>query len=141
VAAAAAKAAPEWASMPWEARLAIFQKAGDLLATKYRYVLNAATMLGQSKTAHKAEIDSACELIDFLRFNVYYAGTKVYSCDGRMRVIAALSEPAVVCKVLAHLDLPTTLPQPAPARAPPLCEEDLDQGAFDLDAEFDQRAL
>jgi hypothetical protein len=62
-------------------------------------------------------------------------------CDGRMRVIAALSEPAVVCKVLAHLDLPTTLPQPAPARAPPLCEEDLDQGAFDLDAEFDQRAL
>ena len=58
-----------------------------------------------------------------------------------MRVIAALSEPAVVAKVLAHLDLPTTLPQPAPARAPPSFEEDLDQGAFDLDAEMDQRAL
>ena len=63
-------------------------------------------------------------------------------CNGRMRVIAALSEPAVVARVLAHLDLPTTLPTPAPARAPPLwCEEDLDQGAFDLDAELDQRAL
>jgi hypothetical protein len=62
-------------------------------------------------------------------------------CKGRMRVIAALSDSAVVAKVLAHLDLPTTLPQPAPARAPPSFEEDLDQGAFDLDAEIDQRAL
>jgi 1-pyrroline-5-carboxylate dehydrogenase len=78
-AAAAAKAAPAWAAMPWEARLSIFRKAGDLLATKYRYVLNAATMLGQSKTAHQAEVDSACELIDFLRFNTYYAESKVYS--------------------------------------------------------------
>ena len=62
-------------------------------------------------------------------------------CNGRMRVIAALSEPAVVAKVLAHLDLPTALPQPAPARAPPWLEKDLDQGALDLDAEMDQRAL
>jgi hypothetical protein len=64
-------------------------------------------------------------------------------CHGRMRVIAALSEAAVVSKVLAHLGLPTTLPQPAPARAPPWFEEDLDQGAldFDFDAELDQRAL
>ena len=62
-------------------------------------------------------------------------------CKGRMRVIAALSEPSVVTRVLSHIGLPTTLPRPAPARAPPLSEEDLDQGAFDLDAEMDQRAL
>ncbi len=70
---AAAEAAPAWAAMPWESRLAIFRRAGDLLATKYRAVLNAATMLNQSKTVHQAEIDSACELIDFLRFNPWYA--------------------------------------------------------------------
>ena len=70
---ACAKAAPAWAAMPWESRVSILQKAGELLATKYRDVLNAATMLGQSKTAHQAEIDSACELIDFYRFNAYYA--------------------------------------------------------------------
>ncbi len=75
---AAAAARPGWAAMPWESRLAIFQKAGDLLATKYRPVLNAATMLGQDKTAYQAEIDAACELIDFLRFNTYYA-TRVMS--------------------------------------------------------------
>ncbi len=75
---AAAEAAPGWAAMPVEARLAIFRKAGDLLATKYRPVLNAATMLNQSKTVHQAEIDSACELIDFLRFNPWYA-TQVYA--------------------------------------------------------------
>ena len=70
---AAAAAAPAWAAMPWESRAAILLKAGELLATKYRDVLNAATMLGQSKTAHQAEIDSACELIDFYRFNAYFA--------------------------------------------------------------------
>ncbi|RLB63573.1 MAG: 1-pyrroline-5-carboxylate dehydrogenase [Deltaproteobacteria bacterium] len=72
-ASAAAEAAPAWAAMPWESRLSIFLKAADLLATKYRQVLNAATMLGQSKTAHQAEIDAACELIDFYRFNPHYA--------------------------------------------------------------------
>lgn len=71
--AAAAKAKPAWAAMPWESRLSIFLKAADLLATKYRPILNAATMLGQSKNAFQAEIDSACELIDFYRFNPYYA--------------------------------------------------------------------
>ncbi|MBI4704848.1 MAG: L-glutamate gamma-semialdehyde dehydrogenase [Deltaproteobacteria bacterium] len=70
---AAAAAYPAWSSMPWEARLAVFLKAADLLATKYRPILNAATMLGQSKTAHQAEIDAACELIDFYRFNPHYA--------------------------------------------------------------------
>jgi 1-pyrroline-5-carboxylate dehydrogenase len=70
---AAAEAYGAWSSMPWQARVSIFLKAGDLLATKYRPILNAATMLGQSKTVHQAEIDSACELIDFYRFNPYYA--------------------------------------------------------------------
>ena len=59
-----------------------------------------------------------------------------------MRVIAALSEPSVVARVLSHIGLPTQLPQPAPARAPPVWPDDeLDQGAFDLDAELDQRGL
>ncbi len=61
-----------WAEMEWEHRASIFLKAADLLATKYRYKMNAATMLGQSKNAYQAEIDSACELIDFLRFNVHF---------------------------------------------------------------------
>lgn len=63
----------EWAHWPWEDRLAVFLRAADLLATRWRPVLNAATMLGQSKTAHQAEIDAACELIDFLRFNAHFA--------------------------------------------------------------------
>jgi len=70
---AAGRARAEWADMPWEARLAVFRKAADLLATLHRDTLNAATMLGQSKTVHQAEIDAACELIDFYRFNPYYA--------------------------------------------------------------------
>jgi 1-pyrroline-5-carboxylate dehydrogenase len=70
---AALKAGPEWARMPFSARAAVFLKAAELLATRYRPTLNAATMLGQSKTAYQAEIDSACELIDFLRFNVAFA--------------------------------------------------------------------
>ena len=69
---AALKAKPGWEAMPWEDRAHIFLKAADLLATKYRYQMNAATMLGQSKNAYQAEIDSACELIDFLRFNVHF---------------------------------------------------------------------
>jgi len=69
---AALKARTAWAEMPWENRAAIFLKAADLLANKYRWRMNAATMLGQSKNAYQAEIDSACELIDFLRFNVHY---------------------------------------------------------------------
>lgn len=69
----AALAAKElWASLDWEHRASIFLKAADLLAGPYRYKMNAATMLGQSKNAYQAEIDSACELIDFLRFNVYF---------------------------------------------------------------------
>lgn len=69
---AALAAKPEWENLPWEQRAAIFLKAADLIAGPYRYKLNAATMLGQSKNAFQAEIDAACELIDFLRFNVKY---------------------------------------------------------------------
>jgi 1-pyrroline-5-carboxylate dehydrogenase len=61
-----------WAALPWEHRASIFLKAADLLAGPYRFRINAATMLGQSKNVYQAEIDAACELIDFLRFNVYF---------------------------------------------------------------------
>jgi len=69
---AALAAHRSWSEMPWENRANIFLKAADLLATKYRYHMNATTMLGQSKNVYQAEIDSACELIDFLRFNVHF---------------------------------------------------------------------
>ncbi|MDY0903413.1 L-glutamate gamma-semialdehyde dehydrogenase [Pedobacter sp. CFBP9032] len=69
---AALAAKEDWENLSWEHRAAIFLKAADLIAGKYRYKLNAATMLGQSKNAYQAEIDAACELIDFLRFNVSY---------------------------------------------------------------------
>jgi len=67
-----------WANMSWESRSAIFLKAAELIAGPYRSKINAATMIGQSKTIHQAEIDSACELIDFLRFNVEFV-TNIYS--------------------------------------------------------------
>src|SRR5947208_1453894 len=70
---AAGAAYHEWSRLPWHERAAIFLRAADLLAGPYRMTLNAATMLGQSKTAHQAEIDAACELIDFWRFNVAFA--------------------------------------------------------------------
>lgn len=69
---AALAAKNDWEDLPWEQRAAIFLKAAELISTKYRYKLNAATMLGQSKNPYQAEIDSACEIIDFLRFNVKY---------------------------------------------------------------------
>ena len=70
---AAGAAHHDWSRLPWHERAAIFLRAADLLAGPYRMTLNAATMLGQSKTAHQAEIDAACELIDFWRFNVAFA--------------------------------------------------------------------
>ena len=69
---AALKVRENWSNMSWESRAHIFLKAADLLATKYRFEMNAATMLGQSKNAFQSEIDAACELIDFLRFNVHF---------------------------------------------------------------------
>jgi 1-pyrroline-5-carboxylate dehydrogenase len=69
---AALAARKSWAELSWENRANIFLKAADLISGKYRYLMNASTMLGQSKNAYQAEIDSACELIDFLRFNVHF---------------------------------------------------------------------
>lgn len=69
---AAQKAKAEWEALPWERRAAIFLKAADLLAGPWRSEINAATMLGQSKNVYQAEIDAACEFIDFLRFNAYF---------------------------------------------------------------------
>jgi len=69
---AALSAKSDWESMPWESRAAIFLKAADLIAGRYRPYMNGTTMLGQSKNVYQAEIDAACELIDFLRFNVHY---------------------------------------------------------------------
>jgi 1-pyrroline-5-carboxylate dehydrogenase len=74
---AAAEAWEDWSRVPWEERAAVFLRAAELLAGPWRATLNAATMLGQSKTAHQAEIDSACELIDFYRFNVEFM-TRIY---------------------------------------------------------------
>jgi 1-pyrroline-5-carboxylate dehydrogenase len=68
----ALEARTKWANLPWEQRAAVFLKAADLIAGPYRSRINAATMIGQSKNIYQAEIDSACELCDFLRFNVEY---------------------------------------------------------------------
>ena len=70
--AAAREAWKDWSRWPWEERAAVFLRAAELLAGPWRQTLNAATMLGQSKTAHQAEIDAACELVDFWRFNVEF---------------------------------------------------------------------
>ena len=75
---AAMNARDKWSNLPWEQRAAIFLKAADLLAGPYRDKMNAATMLGQSKNVYQAEIDAACELIDFFKFNVQYM-TEIYS--------------------------------------------------------------
>ena len=75
--AAALKTAPSWARMPFEERAAIFLRAADLLATRYRPSINAATIIGQSKSVQQAEIDAACELIDFWRFNAHF-GARIH---------------------------------------------------------------
>ncbi len=69
---AARDAKAEWVALPWEERAAVFLRAAELISTKYRALMNASTMLCQSKTAHQAEIDAVCEVIDFLRFNPKY---------------------------------------------------------------------
>jgi 1-pyrroline-5-carboxylate dehydrogenase len=75
---AALAAKSSWEELPWEQRAAIFLKAAELFATKYRYDINAVTMLAQSKNCYQAEIDAVCELVDFLRFNVQYMA-EIYS--------------------------------------------------------------
>ncbi|MCG8684188.1 MAG: aldehyde dehydrogenase family protein, partial [Desulfobacterales bacterium] len=79
---AALAAKPDWEAMDWQERAAIFLKAADLISEKYTYKLNAATMLGQSKNVFQAEIDSTCELADFLRFNVKFM-EEIYSNQPR----------------------------------------------------------
>jgi 1-pyrroline-5-carboxylate dehydrogenase len=83
---AALEAQKKWAVMPWEERVAIFRRAADLVTGPWRSVMNASTMLGQSKTAHQAEIEAAGELADFLRFNAWYLARimndQPYSPDG-----------------------------------------------------------
>ena len=91
--AASADAWEDWSRTPWEERVAVFLRAAELLAGPWRQTLNAATMLGQSKTAHQAEIDAACELIDFWRYNVKYL-TRIYA--GAADVVARRLEPARV---------------------------------------------
>ena len=76
---AAEAAREEWIAMPWQERAAIFLRAGELLAGPWRDRINAATMLGQSKTVHQAEIDAACELIDFWRFNAALHAEQLYA--------------------------------------------------------------
>ena len=75
---AAMKAHEEWANTPWIERASVMQKIATLISGKYRWLINAATMLGQGKTTMQAEIDSACELVDFLRYNAFYA-SQIYS--------------------------------------------------------------
>jgi 1-pyrroline-5-carboxylate dehydrogenase len=75
---AALAARSDWADLPWEQRASIFLRAADLIAGPYRYQMNAATMIAQSKNAFQSEIDAVCELIDFLRFNAYYM-EQIYS--------------------------------------------------------------
>ena len=75
---AALQAKQAWSDMNWSHRASIFMKMADLISTRYRYILNAATMLGQSKSVYQAEIEAACELADFLRFNVHFAN-EIYS--------------------------------------------------------------
>lgn len=75
---AAMKAHKEWSELPWVERASLMMRVAELFATKYRYMLNASVMLGQSKNPFQAEIDAPCELIDFLRFSTFYAG-QVYA--------------------------------------------------------------
>ena len=105
---AALAARSAWSSMPWEDRAAIFLKAADLSATKYRMQLNARTMLGQSKNAYQAEIDAACEWIDFLRFNALMGNTvvwkpsptQVYSAGLLMEILEEAGLPAGVINLV-----------------------------------------
>ena len=75
---AAMKAHKDWSELPWTERASVVLRIAELLSTKYRYILNASVMLGQSKNPFQAEIDAPCELIDFLRFSTFYA-SQVYA--------------------------------------------------------------
>ena len=94
--AAAQTAWREWSRWSLEQRAAVFLRAADLLATRYRAAINAATMLGQSKTANQAEIDAACEMVDFLRFNVHFA-QRLYQ-EQPLSVPGQWNRMEVICK-------------------------------------------
>jgi cytochrome c-type biogenesis protein CcmH/NrfG len=101
---AAMEAKKEWQNMSWENRASIFLRAASLLAGKYRQKINAATMIGQSKNPYQAEIDAACELVDFFRFNVHYM-TEIYSqqpISGEHMWNDSIAE--LVARVEAHLE-------------------------------------
>ena len=104
--------------MPWEDRAAIFLKAAELLAGRYRMTLNAATMLGQSKTAFQAEIDAACELIDFLRFNAYYAQQIMTEQPEVVARHVELRSSTAPWRASSSPSRPSTSP-PSPATCPP----------------------
>ena len=113
----AAKAA--WETMDWQERASVFLKAADLIAGKYTAKINAATMLGQSKNAFQAEIDSTCELVDFLRFNVGYM-EEIYNnqpaSDIGVYNPPGIPPPGRVCFCLD----PVLILQPLQATCPPL---------------------
>ena len=79
---AALRAHNQWSNLAWTVRASILLKAAELIATKYRHVMNAATMLGQSKNIYQSEIDAVCEVVDFLKYNTYFAG-KIYELQPR----------------------------------------------------------
>ena len=76
---AALEAKDDWMNLSWMERAAIMIRAAELISKKYRYLMNAATMLGQGKNVIQAEIDSACEVIDYLRFNTYFASMYIWN--------------------------------------------------------------
>ena len=98
----ALEARKQWAVLNWEQRAAIFLKAADLIAGPYRAEINAATMLGQSKNAYQAEIDSACEIIDFLRLNVNFM-RDIYSQQPYLLTVSGIEWNIVLWKDLCLL--------------------------------------
>ena len=103
--------------MPWPQRAAIFLKAADLLAGPYRARLNAATMLGQSKNAFQAEIDAACELIDFFRFNVKFT-TESTKASPKVCPAPGTASSTARSKASSSPSRPSTS-RPSPATCPP----------------------
>ena len=115
--AAAAAAAAGWRELSFDDRAAILLKAADLLAGPWRARLNAATMLGQSKTAIQAEIDAACELIDFWRFNVAFARRS--SRSSRSRAAASGTAPTTARSRASSTRSRRSTSPPSPATCPP----------------------
>ena len=108
---AAEAARHDWSSLPWEERAAVLLRAADLLCGPWRDTINGATMIGQSKTCHQAEIDAACEMADFFRYNAQYA-TQIYeeqpdSAPGLWNRLEHRPLDGFVSVSYTHLTLPT----------------------------------